>query len=295
MRRGWIRYTGGILGFASMLGTQVLAYLPPQTADFRISEAHERGHCRFNPTHSYKVSNAVIKGSSRTYSYDAVGRMINVNVANVTAGDMTFQWTSFGQLKEVNKISAPPLMTLPQSSFTDPALAGIPEWTRFENSNARAVFSFDAGGNRAKQFLERTFANGDRAIVNTRYLGSYEQEVHATDTVAGGGYVVSRTLHRHRLGAVVLTHEQLGQTETSRMAVNLTDHIGSVDVVLRFDWNPATGTWKAGAGQVAGEKQSYNAWGERRNGNDGSELRGSVSADHACTTKTQRPRRWGRG
>ena len=79
------------------------------------------------------------------------------------------------------------------------------------------------------------------------------------------------------------------------MAVNLTDHIGSVDVVLRFDWNPATGTWKAGAGQVAGEKQSYNAWGERRNGNDGSELRGSVSADHACTTKTQRPRRWGRG
>ena len=80
------------------------------------------------------------------------------------------------------------MMILLQSSFTDPALAGIPEWTRFENSNARAVFSFDAGGNRAKQFLERTFANGDRAIVNTRYLGSYEQEVHATDTVAGGGY-----------------------------------------------------------------------------------------------------------
>jgi hypothetical protein len=54
-------------------------------------------------------------------------------------------WTSFGQLKEVNKISAPPLMTLPQSSFTDPALAGIPEWTRFENSNARAVFGFGLG------------------------------------------------------------------------------------------------------------------------------------------------------
>jgi RHS repeat-associated protein len=61
------------------------------------------------------------------------------------------------------------------------------------------------------------------------------------------------------------------------MAVNLTDHIGSVDVVVRFDWDPATGTWKADAGQVAGEKQSYNAWGERRNGNDGSELRGSVT------------------
>ena len=149
---------------------------------------------------------------------------------------------------------------------------------RFAFVKARAVFSFGAGGNRARQFLERTFANGDRAIVNTRYLGSYEQEIHATDTLAGGGYAVSRTLHRHRLGGVVLTHEQVGQTEKTRMAVNLTDHIGSMDMVLRFEWNPATGNWKTANGEGAGERQSFSAWGERRNGEDWSELRGSASA-----------------
>jgi len=76
--------------------------------------------------------------------------------------------------------------------------------------------------------------DGDWAMVTTRYLGSYEQEIHATDTLAGGGYGVSRTLHRHRLGGVVLTHEQVGQTEKTRMAVNLTDHIGSMEMVLRL-------------------------------------------------------------
>jgi RHS repeat-associated protein len=62
------------------------------------------------------------------------------------------------------------------------------------------------------------------------------------------------------------------------MAVNLTDHIGSMDMVLRFEWNAATGNWRTSDGEGAGERQSFSAWGERRNGEDWSELRGSASA-----------------
>ncbi len=81
---------------------------------------------RSYPTNSYKVSNATIKGVNRSYTYDEAGFVISMDVDNVTAGDTTFQWTSFGQLREIQKTSAPPLMTLPQSSFSDPAFAGIP-------------------------------------------------------------------------------------------------------------------------------------------------------------------------
>ena len=59
--------------------------------------------------------------------------------------------------------------------------------------------------------------------------------------------------------------------------MSLAHNIGSMDMVLRFEWNPATGIWKTANGDGAGERQSFSAWVERRNGDDWSELRGSAS------------------
>jgi hypothetical protein len=47
---------------------------------------------------------------------DMAGRVTSVDVASFTAGDTTFEGTSFDQLKEINRISALRGMGLPQSS-----------------------------------------------------------------------------------------------------------------------------------------------------------------------------------
>jgi RHS repeat-associated protein len=73
--------------------------------------------------------------------------------------------------------------------------------------------------------------------------------------------------------------DDLGGPTLTRLAVILTDHIGSTDVIVRADLDPATGTWKTASAQPQAERQSFDAWGDRRNAANWSELRTTDAAN----------------
>jgi RHS repeat-associated protein len=223
---------------------------------------------------SYRVANAKVKGSvnpNRTYEYDDAGHVIE-------DGKRSYEWTSFGQLKDLYQVSAPALHTFVATGSYAPEIPGIATSQLHQLSEARATFEFDAAGARSLQTLVRNFSNGSAARVITRYLGGYEIEEHATNPISGSGFANTRILHRHRLGSALLTSDVPYQEGTAgspavRLAVILTDHIGSTDVIVRADLDPATGTWKTASTQPRAERQSFDAWGDRRNAATWSELR----------------------
>lgn len=120
---------------------------------------------------NYRVTSATIKGGSRSYAYDNAGHVLS-------DGKRTYQWTSFGQLKEVYQASTPQLETFAATGTFAPEIAGIASWVQYQQSQAKATSDFDAGGSRSRQTMVRTYADTSEASVVTRYLGSYELEAN---------------------------------------------------------------------------------------------------------------------
>ena len=211
----------------------------------------------------YRVTSATIKGGSRTYTYDLDDGFV------LNDGKRTYQWTSFGQLKEVYQVSAPALETLAATGTFAPEIPGIAPKVQYAESEARASFEFDSTGSRSLQNLVRTFSDFSEAACVTRYLGSYELEEHSTRTPQDVVATV-KTLHRHSLGSALLTEEcpddtPRGTTASKvRLGVVLTDHIGSTEMIVRAEWDHSSATWQVASGEMEGERQSFNAWGERR-------------------------------
>ncbi|GAA5484538.1 RHS repeat domain-containing protein [Haloferula sargassicola] len=229
---------------------------------------------------NYRVTSATLKGKQRNQIYDAAGRVTSMAYLGTTVKGTSLQWTSFNQLKRAEKTSAAALVTFGQTTDLAPEIQGVSPWTKFTVSTTIAEFDFDAGGNRAEQTLTRIFANNHSAKVTTRYLGSYEHEVHESTNPTGIGYGIDAEIHRHRLGSAMLTREvrnasSSGPLTVTRLAVILTDHIGSTDCIIQADWNGTTGAWKVSNGEPQAERQSFDAWGERRNGSSWSDLKTS--------------------
>jgi len=209
----------------------------------------------------HAVTAATIKGESRTYAYDAAGR-----VTSDTA--RTYGWTSFHQLAWVSQLSCPRLKSFDPLDAASSGLPGIAQAVQYLPSQGVAQFDFDAAGSRARQFLVRTFADTSTADVTTLYLGSYEREIHRTTAAGSSTPVTQKTLHRHNLGGAIYTVEQTpGNNPVHKLATILTDHLGSTDVLLIGTWNGSA--WS----NFQSERQSFNPWGERRNANTWAGLR----------------------
>jgi RHS repeat-associated protein len=187
----------------------------------------------------HAVTSATVKGVARSYAYDAAGY--------VTAdGKRTYNWTSFGQLSSLDYLSAPALQTF----------SGV---TVYQASRVQSDFSFDAGGNRAKQLKQRIAANDSRQLEETLYLGSYEREIHMTKASAAVSPVVTKTVHRHNLGGFAVYTKTAGTSgSTIKLSTILKDHLGSTDLILTSAWNGNA------FANPQSERQSFDSWGERR-------------------------------
>jgi uncharacterized protein (TIGR02594 family) len=219
----------------------------------------------------HAVTAATIKGQSRTYAYDAAGR-----VTSDTA--RTYGWNSFHQLAWVSQLSCPRLKTFDPLDAASSGIPGIAQAVQYLPSQGVAQFDFDAGGSRARQFLVRTFADTSTADVTTLYLGSYQREIHRTTAAGSPTPVTQKTLHRHNLGGAIYTVEQtVGNSPVHKLATILTDHLGSTDVILIGTWNGSA--W----GDFKSERQSFNPWGERRNANSWVNLRTASGDDRQAS------------
>ena len=126
-------------------------------------------------------------------------------------------------------------------------------------SRVQCNFEFDAGGNRTRQIKQRIAADDSRLLEETLYLGSYEREIHMTKATASASPVVTRTVHRHSLGGFASYIRTVAPTGTTvKLSTILKDHLGSTDVILTGQWNGST------FASPQTERQSFDAWGERR-------------------------------
>jgi RHS repeat-associated protein len=209
----------------------------------------------------HAVTAATIKGESRSYAYDAAGR-----VTSDTA--RTYGWSSFHQLAWVSQLSCPRLKSFDPLDAASSGIPGIAQAVQYLPSQGVTQFDFDASGSRARQFLVRTFADTSTADATTLYLGSYEREIHRTTAAGSSTPVTQKTLHRHNLGGAIYTIEQTaGNSPVHKLATILTDHLDSTDVLLIGTWNGSV--WS----NFQSERQSFNPWGERRNANTWASLR----------------------
>ncbi|MFD0893724.1 VCBS repeat-containing protein [Luteolibacter ambystomatis] len=208
----------------------------------------------------HAVAQATIKSQLKNYAYDAGGHVTSEkDSSNNTI--RAYTWTSFGQLESVSQSSCPLLKTFDPSTKYDQggSVYGIPLSTQFLESAGVASFEFDSAGDRSAQTLLRTYVDTSVARVDTTYLGSYEREVHSTIAAGTSTQTVVKTIHRHHLGAAIYTVESGTGGSSTKLSTLLTDHLGSTDVLL-------VGTWGGSAfGNFKAERQSFDAWGERRN------------------------------
>ena len=129
-------------------------------------------------------------------------------------------------------------------------------------ANVEQLFSFDAGGSRARQIKTRTaLTTGAREYEVTEYLGTYEREVHSTSPDSTTTPVTTKTLHRHNLGAIVYTRAITAAGTIVKLTNVLADHLGSTDFLLTSTWDQATKTFSI----PTGERQAFDPWGERAN------------------------------
>jgi RHS repeat-associated protein len=226
---------------------------------------------------SYRAKDATIKGKARTYSYDASGNVLS-------DGLRTFVWSSNDQVQYISQESAPGLKTLAETNTYASPVVGIAQNQLYTPSLAEATFEFDAAGNRVRQTVLRTFSDTSQAMNVKEYLGSYERETESSKSAGGSGFVATRTLERHTLGASLYTVEtnrsgsQITGTNV-RLAVILTDHIGSTDVIYQGKQaTSAVGSQLATWDNFKAERQSFDSWGERRHGDTWGELRSSFDA-----------------
>jgi RHS repeat-associated protein len=178
---------------------------------------------------------------SPTAAYDDAGYV-------VSDGKRTYQWASFGQLRQLDYLAAPDLR-----DFSGNLVHAA--------SRVTSTFDFDSGGNRARQTKERIAANDSRKIEFTLYLGSYEREIHQTKANGAAPAVLAKTVHRHSLGGGVIYTRTVGTSVPDvRLSTVLADHLGSTDVIVTGKWNTST----AAFANITTERQSFDAWGERR-------------------------------
>jgi RHS repeat-associated protein len=233
-----------------------------------------------NSLSPFRVTQATVKGTLRAYEYDGSGHVLSDS-------KRTYTWASDGQLKTVGHQSYLALKTLPetllytsQQNGAIPALPGIPSVDIYASSSASTSFDFDSVGKRVRQSMERNFVSSAARCI-TGYFGNYERETHETKGPNDIAFSTVKEIHRHKLGSAVYTRmdpTQAGLPDSIRLAVILTDHIGSTDVVVKADWDFAQSSWKTAVGQPITERQSFDAWGDRRNGDDWSKLRADDDA-----------------
>ncbi len=193
----------------------------------------------------HAVTSATLKGVSHTYTYDAAGYLTHDTVGGNAR--RTLAWTSFGQLAALDYKGAP-------------ALQDFSGGLIFAASDVQTDFQFDSGGNRSRQLKTRIALGGSRQLEETLYLGSYEREIHTTKTTATATPDLVKTVHRHSIGgfAAYIRTEKPGLATKVNLSLILKDHLGSTDLIL-------TGSWNGSAfSNIQTERQSFDAWGERR-------------------------------
>ena len=188
----------------------------------------------------HAVTAATIKGQQRSYRYDAAGYVTSDSKRD-------YSWTSFGQLRSLDYLTAPALQDLANTQI-------------FAAARIQTDFSFDAGGNRAKQLKKRIAADSSRELEETLYLGSYEREIHSSQASGSATPKVKKVVHRHILGGLGIYTQTTSATGIeTKLTTILKDHLGSTDFLYTGIWNgnnfanPQT------------EKQAFDPWGERRN------------------------------
>ncbi|MEO7100143.1 MAG: RHS repeat-associated core domain-containing protein [Luteolibacter sp.] len=193
-------------------------------------------------TRIHAVTDATIKGASRSYSYDDAGYVISDSKRNYT-------WTSFGQLQSLDYAAAPALQDLAGTQI-------------YAAARVQTDFSFDAGGNRAKQLKKRIAADSSRKLEETLYFGSYERETHMTQANGSATPKVTKVIHRHTLGGLgVYTRTDDAVTgSVTKLTTILKDHLGSTDVLYTGTWNATSNAFVT----PVTEYQSFDPWGERR-------------------------------
>lgn len=214
----------------------------------------------------YAVHSATVKGFARTYVYDAAGYV-------TSDGKRSYEWTSFGQLARLTYPSAPALHNTSGSIVQAPG-------------HIESTFTFDASGNRSAQTKTRTGLDGAIATEYTTYVGSYEREIHRSQSPSELQPKWDKTVHRHSLGAGLVYTRSLksGQsTAKTTLALVLVDHLGSTDLIVSRTWNGSTFT------SQTIENQSFDAWGERRNPKNYTHYRSSDSQPfHTSTAEYDR-------
>ncbi len=198
---------------------------------------------KYEGTRPHAVSSAVIKGAARTYAYDAAGYV-------ESDSKRTYTWTSFGQLLSLDYLAAPALQNFAGGQI-------------YAASRVQTDFSFDAGGNRARQLKQRFNSDTSSLVEETTYLGSYEREVHSTKSAPAAPMVLTRTVHRHSIGgfAVYTRTEKPGLPSETKLTTILKDHLGSTDLLYTGTW---TGSSFSTPTPASIERQSFDPWGERR-------------------------------
>jgi RHS repeat-associated protein len=236
--------------FASLPGATTTTLPPPDAYTYATNGnllTKGQATLKYEGTRPHAVSSAVIKGASRTYSYDAAGYV-------TSDSKRTYTWTSFGQLLSLDYLAAPALQNFAGGQI-------------FAASRVQTDFSFDAGGNRARQLKQRLNSDTSSLVEETTYLGSYEREVHSTKSAPAAPMVLTRTVHRHSIGgfAVYTRTDKPGLPSETKLTTILKDHLGSTDLLYTGTW---TGTWTGSSFSTPTpasiERQSFDPWGERR-------------------------------
>ncbi len=161
-----------------------------------------------------------------------------------------FTWTSFGQLLSLDYLAAPALQNFAGGQI-------------YAASRVQTDFSFDAGGNRARQLKQRLNSDTSSLVEETTYLGSYEREVHSSKSAPAAPMVLTRTVHRHSIGgfAVYTRTDKPGLPSETKLTTILKDHLGSTDLLYTGTW---TGSNFSTPTPASIERQSFDPWGERR-------------------------------
>ncbi|MEO7097751.1 MAG: RHS repeat-associated core domain-containing protein [Luteolibacter sp.] len=216
----------------------------------------------YGGTRPHAVMAATVKGEQRSYTYDAAGYVTNDSKRD-------YSWSSFGQLRALDYLAAPAIQNLAGTQI-------------YAAARVQTDFTFDAGGNRAKQLKKRIAANSSREVEETTYLGSYEREIRMTQADGSSTPLVTKITHRHTLGGLGVYTQTISPTGTeTKLSTILKDHLGSTDVIYIGKWSTVSNAFIT----PVIERQSFNAWGERRNADTWQNYR-TVSTDAYRTSST---------
>lgn len=244
---------------------------------------------------------AVAKSINETFSYDSLNRLREVTRNNVVTQAMTYD--SFGNIKNKSDVSADDYRygetingsmagphavtdsgdgiryrydrngnmvsdgtnlevnnqrTLVYSSFDKP--------TQINKGNHKINFEYGPSRSRYKRIDTNTAANVVEKT--TLYMGSVERIEHSDNTIE---------LKRYIEGQILVTETSIGGSSSSIIQYLIKDYLGSTELVL----NHSIG------GDIVAEDMSFDAWGQRRNGDNWTPMTMTelMSFDSSTTTK----------